>query len=160
MPEGGGRGEPRPRNASTASTRGRRNPALLAQQAPPDPQDGGDDNEPALDDLDGGADDREAMLAGAGEQLPEDLPILFAGDVVMGKASVSTKIMGMEHWFTWGISSRVQPGEDAEDAFMRVGAQVSESVMDLMASMEVNLIREESDRQERERNRPIRRRNH
>lgn len=152
MPEGGGRG-PGP------SRRGQRKPELLAPpEKQDDPGDGGDDSQT----YDEGVpyDGLEDMQQLAGEQDPDELPLLYSGDVVMGRASVSMQIYGQESWFSWGVSSRIQPNESEEDAFIRIGTSITMRILDLADAAENEIGKYIERQREAERNRKIRPRNH
>lgn len=133
MPEG--QGDPPVR-------RGRRRPELIEQMAEPDEL-----PEVEMDD---------AQLGDAGISEPDELPVLLPGDIVLAKSSVSLDINGQEAWFTYGVQTRVQPGEDEENTFMRVGAVVNTRVLDLAAAAEEEIGREIERKREEARRQPIR----
>lgn len=149
MPEGGGRG-PGP------SRRGQRKPELLQQQ--PEVQDELDDRGDDSQTYDEGVpyDSLEDAQQLAGEQGPDDLPLLYTGDVVMGRASVSMQIHAQEAWFSWGVSSRIQPNESEEDAFIRIASAISMRILDLADGAEQEIGKYIERQREAERNRKIR----
>lgn len=128
-----------PEGRDTPNRRGRRNPALLAQEEQTEQPDVAMDM--ALDD--------------AGQAQPDDPPLLLPGDIVLAKSSIEMTVGGAESWFTYGVQTRIQPGEDEERAFGRVAAVVNTRVIDLAADAEDQIEQEAVRRREEERNRPI-----
>lgn len=111
------------------------------------------------DQMDRGMND--SIIPGAGEFDPDEPPVLYPGDIMMAKSSISMEVAGQEAWFTVGAQTRVQPHETEEDTFMRLGSSVTERVLDLAAASEREIY-EEIERQRKEaQRRPIQpRRNH
>ena len=131
MPEG-------MQDPSTPNRRGRRNPELLAEVQQPEM------------DMDDGA-----LNDAGGDQSPEEMPLLYPGDIMLAKASITMDVAGQEAWFTYGVQTRVQPHESEEDAFMRVGATITTRVLDLASAAEVEIEEEIRRQREAARRRPI-----
>lgn len=97
--------------------RGRRDPELAARLA-----------------LDPTGDD---AFVDAGEEGPEGgNEMVIDGDVVVAKVTHSVEFDGQPSWFTYGLQSRVLPGETEEDTFVRVATVVNTRVLDLAADAE------------------------
>jgi hypothetical protein len=144
--------------------RGRRNPSLAAELAAaqriaqqkeqgvvrrrdPEPEDEQYD-EPAMEPV-------ETDLLPDGELPPDELPMLYPGDIVIARRSSSTEIDGTEHWFSYGVSTRVQPHENEEDTFGRVLEVVNTRVEDIIDEATETIQRNIERRREEERRRPI-----
>lgn len=85
------------------------------------------------------------------EQEPES-PFLIAGDIVTCKITREVEIVPKySNFYSYGVTTRVQPGEAEEDVFVRVANTVHERVNQLVEADEVAYQAELTER----RNRPI-----
>lgn len=125
------------------NTRGRRSPEVAAQIAANRQQ---ADEAPTGDLLPSRIELDEPDLGDAGQYDPEDLPMLYPGDIVIAKVVHSTEIGGAESWFTYGVQSRVQPEEDEEAAFARVCAVANGRVLEMIVDAEERIADEYAQR--------------
>lgn len=128
-----------PQDPAARATRGRRRPELLEQTEVPEMPMDGEGN----------------MTEADGEFQPEELPALFPGDIIMARASVQLPVAGAESWFSYGVQSRLQPGETEEESFWRLGSVVNTRVLDLAAAAETEILSELERRKVAARNRRI-----
>lgn len=57
--------------------------------------------------------------------------LLMPGDVIAAKVTHTIEFDGQPSWFTYGIQTHVQAGEDEEEAFIRAASIVNNRVLDL-----------------------------
>jgi hypothetical protein len=81
---------------------------------------------------------------------------LLDGDIIFGKRTSEVRLAGGDHYFSWGVMSRLQEGEPVENGFMRVRVLVNDGTRDLAADAEEDILAEAERRRELERRRPIR----
>lgn len=115
--------------------------------------------EVVLSDQQGPAVELNDNIDDAGAPGPEDPVYLYEGDVVTGKVVHTVQFDGVDSWFTYGVATRVQPGETEVDTYVRVSEVCNTRSLDLAADAEehINMLRErvEVDTRERRKNRRI-----
>lgn len=114
----------------------------------------------AARDVDGGDEyypenEMESQLADAGQAEPDELPMLYPGDIMVCKLSSSFDVAGKEQWVTFGLQSRLRPGESENDLFSRITSGVLLGLEDITDATEEQLWADRARRVEAERNRPI-----
>lgn len=82
-------------------------------------------------------------LVDPGEPHIED-ELVFAGDILTGKLTLTVKIDDSDAWATYGLQTRVGPEESERDAFIRVATVVNGRTIDL-AMDAVQRVREAQD---------------
>src|SRR4028119_1439147 len=99
--------------AAVPVRKGRRDPALAQQLERRERHD-----VVPLDDLNPEYTEESQLGDDQGPQEYDQLPDLLPGDVVACKVTHEIPILGGKEssWFTYGIQSRIQPGEEEEDA--------------------------------------------
>lgn len=97
----------------------------------------------------------ESQLADAGQAEPDELPMLYPGDIMVCKLSSSFDVAGKEQWVTFGLQSRLRPGESENDLFSRITSGVLLGLEDITDATEEQLWADRARRVEAERNRPI-----
>lgn len=125
------------------NTRGRRDPDVAAQIAAGRQR---LDEAPTTDLLPARIELEEPDMNDVGQFAPEDLPMLYPGDIVIAKVVHTTEIGGAESWFTYGCQSRVQPDETEEEAFSRVCAVANGRVLEMIVDAEERIADEYAQR--------------
>lgn len=137
---------------SAPNTRGRRDPHVAAQiAASRQAEQQYEENMPEMAFEPGS----EAFID-AGDAQPDDFDgLLQDGDIIMAKRTSEVDIDGNNHYFTFGVQTRVQPDETVIDAYGRVIGLVNQGVVDLAAESEEGIQAENERRLEEARRRPI-----
>lgn len=78
----------------------------------------------------------EGLMQEAGDAQPEGMVGLFADDIVVAKVVHTVQFDGQDSWFTYGLSTRVQPGETEEEVYDRVSEIVNTRVLYMAAEAE------------------------
>jgi hypothetical protein len=83
-----------------------------------------------------------------GELEAGEYPLLYPGDTVFAKATHTAVIGNQESWFTYAATSRIQNGEEEQDAFARVCTVVNGRSLDMIYDAEERVAEETARRQQ------------